>query len=1166
MSNERKRLPGSEKLTRPEDISALSKYLGYIKKTQEEHTELDKDNLEVPGRTTGRIPEIQELPENKEVLDSVDKNGSLSNTRIDLDASRSIELEDSLQTLDAPQNPSLDSKIVGLENNGPKPDLETRRENLEITENIELEDDKINLEDNRTTELPDTKVDLEVSSNLSLEEKRLVLEGDTDKATVLDTHKEELDSNVSEIQLTDKIVGLDNITNQDILPDTKVDLEIESEEITLPTQATLIKDVPEVSINIQEGSSGEIPETKLEETKIELTSSEGGAKEEELETARIDLSTEKETDLDNTRLDIEAQETDRLDEARVNLKVNEDIELGEDRVGVTGEINDPELEQTIIKPGEEAVEISGLDNKRVDIKTSQEIELEGEKLNLSDIPEPTLDERKIDRGGENKEPSLSDYLDSLEDDRDPELGNTKLEIEKKEVSGLYNSVISGPEKKEIDLEDTRLDIEENKTKSLEDEKLELVDVEGVDSLYDTVLEAPQNPDHEGWSKKQLYDSIMTAPEDKKYEKALEMAGSLGPWGMKVASLISSVLSNDSVDPKTASWFDNELKNLLKQMGAMSEFSNEAELAGDESRKPRPDNTTEEVSELPSEKVERPVADNSTYVAGSGNPREEREYTLVEKLFGLYERPFNRDNNKQGYKTIPKYQLPSRGLLDTLNVNNYLRFGVEELFGLWDPKTMAERKVKTVLLNETLALLVIAREQLEKLTKGNRERLPGDGMGLIGDLASGGVSGALGNLKDNALSALQNTFAGVDGIDKTNPLNRPRTKLGVGGWVKEVTTGFDKGNSRQDKQGDGSMDWKQLGKNLGNNLVNALIGGLADMNKERDISFVETYLNNYATMLTLEDLCELSDPNQVNSIEALKEVLKASPYISNPSRFGTIEEGRYGTMSLDTNSYWEIIIEPFCHTSMNGGYSFLPSIEEINVINQSHFGVKTAYSKWLPAVNFELQKSKLTNKSLGLYDGEIVYPITSELSNELRMTIVDDQYKSWRTYFQKCADVSVYSSEAHQLQYYTDIASNTANALWDDTDWEEEISGNADAINASRSAHITVVDKTRPIVALYKNITFLIKIYILTPQYSTIKRFNLLCVLKDFEESYSGDIDAGGYDLNLSFSIVGENPPPDRAGDYEKKYNKKSLSNILGGKNPEKLNQPPKKKGGIIKLL
>jgi hypothetical protein len=46
---------------------------------------------------------------------------------------------------------------------------------------------------------------------------------------------------------------------------------------------------------------------------------------------------------------------------------------------------------------------------------------------------------------------------------------------------------------------------------------------------------------------------------------------------------------------------------------------------------------------------------------------------------------------------------------------------------------------------------------------------------------------------------------------------------------------------------------------------------------------------------------------------------------------------------------------------------------------------------------------------------------------------------------------------------------------------------------------------------------------MTPQYSTIRRFDLLCVLKDFTEEYSGDVDSGGVDLNVTFSIVGENP-------------------------------------------
>ena len=74
---------------------------------------------------------------------------------------------------------------------------------------------------------------------------------------------------------------------------------------------------------------------------------------------------------------------------------------------------------------------------------------------------------------------------------------------------------------------------------------------------------------------------------------------------------------------------------------------------------------------------------------------------------------------------------------------------------------------------------------------------------------------------------------------------------------------------------------------------------------------------------------------------------------------------------------------------------------------------------------------------------------------------------------------------------------------------------------------------------------------MTPQYSTIRKFDLLLVLKDFSEEYTGDIDGGAGDLTVSFSIVGENPanvpmksniinPP------EKKDSGKDYSSIIEG--------------------
>ena len=65
-----------------------------------------------------------------------------------------------------------------------------------------------------------------------------------------------------------------------------------------------------------------------------------------------------------------------------------------------------------------------------------------------------------------------------------------------------------------------------------------------------------------------------------------------------------------------------------------------------------------------------------------------------------------------------------------------------------------------------------------------------------------------------------------------------------------------------------------------------------------------------------------------------------------------------------------------------------------------------------------------------------------------------------------------------------------------------------------------------VVALYKNIAFEIVVYILNPQFNTLKKYKLLCVLKDFSEEYVGEVESGGTDLVVTFSIVGENPSND----------------------------------------
>jgi hypothetical protein len=64
------KIPGCERLTRPEEIKALSKYLRHIKRDLENRTDLEETTLEIPGKTTGQFHDVSELPTEYDKLDS----------------------------------------------------------------------------------------------------------------------------------------------------------------------------------------------------------------------------------------------------------------------------------------------------------------------------------------------------------------------------------------------------------------------------------------------------------------------------------------------------------------------------------------------------------------------------------------------------------------------------------------------------------------------------------------------------------------------------------------------------------------------------------------------------------------------------------------------------------------------------------------------------------------------------------------------------------------------------------------------------------------------------------------------------------------------------------------------------------------------------------------
>ena len=291
--------------------------------------------------------------------------------------------------------------------------------------------------------------------------------------------------------------------------------------------------------------------------------------------------------------------------------------------------------------------------------------------------------------------------------------------------------------------------------------------------------------------------------------------------------------------------------------------------------------------------------------------------------------------------------------------------------------------------------------------------------------------------------------------------------------------------------------------------------------------------------TLSELCGVSQ-GDVKSVESLYAALRKSPYYTSAGKVTANDYNPLMIRTLDSNIYWEVVLEPYCGKE-NGFKNYLPPIHEINTWNITYHGINTAYGRWIPINSFELGKSKLTTKTLALFDGEISYPISMEYTNELKLTIVDDQFKSWRTYFERCMDASIYNSLPHEAGDYAD-----GKWLWDEIDmsnyevstgldWsakdykssmrralKKNMMGKQSGLNKADGT-FTTIDKKYQCVAPYKNITFRCTIYSMTPQLSTISKYDLLVLLKDFTEERSGEIDGGASDLSVSFSIVCENP-------------------------------------------
>ena len=399
-----------------------------------------------------------------------------------------------------------------------------------------------------------------------------------------------------------------------------------------------------------------------------------------------------------------------------------------------------------------------------------------------------------------------------------------------------------------------------------------------------------------------------------------------------------------------------------------------------------------------------------------------------------------------------------------NPSTYLRWLAERSVGsaLRHDKSgklsSTKSSLRQIALDETLALLVLARDKMEKLTKSNRDRLPGN-EGLLGDVGKLISQGATAAVTSLAKKAVKGMF-GANKLDYTVPQNRPTDKQETSSFIAMNDKGRD--NSSEGIEGKKYNFTKEY-------LEGPLVYGINERLEVKGITggaiFATTskVFPRAGMMTTLSELCGKENASEVDTVDKLFNLLKNSPYISTAGKVTSSNEHPLKVSTLDSNMRWEIIFTPFVGIE-NGEMSFLPPIEEINVWNLVYHGIKTGYNYFAPINSFELGKAKLNSKTVPLFEGEISYPTSMEFTNELRLTFVDDQFKSWRTYFERCVDASVYNSTAHKKEDY--------NGTYD------------------LQGKLTAIDKTYTCIAPYKNIAFRCTIYSMTPQYSTVSKYDL----------------------------------------------------------------------------
>ena len=1064
--------------------------------------ELDTTKINI-GRTPGDIElgtyredlitpeELEKLGNYRESLRTEDPLEELGTTKIKLNGIPESELSE------------LPEDKIPLRKTAEDQELGTYKEKLRTPEELdELGNHQEKLRDTREEldDLPEDKIALRQTAE-ELEEL-----GNT-RIDLGITEENELKSLED---YRDPLV----VEDDNSLGDTRIDLG--GTEDYEPTE---LEDYQEILEGTKEAEPG-----SLEDTRIDL---EGTVEYEatELEDYCDPLVVEDNNFLEDERIDLEGTkeaEPESLEDTRIDLEGTKDFEMSEledYREDLSVEDNNFLEDERIDLEGTEEAEMSELEDTRIDLEGTVEYEateLEDTRIDLEGTKEAepsSLEDERIDlEGTKEAEPeSLEDFIDKLEDSRDPELEDERIDLPEAFGDGFEGYNPLGPE----ELESLGGDINNFYESILE--VPEAGDAPRQDGDYNPL--GPEELDSLGGGLENFYDSILGVPEDTEENHTIEE------------------LSDVSIEIPE----DTEENHTVEELSDVS-----IEI---------PEDTEENhtVTELDDTKHKAPNAQ-----APSG--QDDYEYSRNQKLSKeLVDGLAYKDHETSGKTIRSKAEDGDNG---GLTLGDWL----EGILGFdkGDPegKHGKERQKE---LNACLRNLTAERDAVEMIKGTWRSRLPGNNSGIVGDLVSGGIGGMVDGVVDNVVdSAKENIGNAIFGdsfmdIDISKPLNRPDGLLDKGmdavegifgrndkdGWTAAnnritssmpnsaniyATSKFSEAEKElhtrkvNGKSSSGGGFWDKVGDVVGDIVEDTLLG------KGSDYKLKANYLTGKGIETTLEELCGKS-VSEVSSIGDLYTILQQSPYLTTPDKFTSANYSGYRSQTLDTNSFWEVVLEPYAGPE-NGDLNYLPGIHEINIRNIVTHGVNTAYNKWIPFTGFDLQKSKVTSKTLSLYDGEISYPISMEFTNELRITIADDQYKSWRRYFEECAKAAIYNSEGHDYAYY----------LYPRNDKSDYT--------------LTAIDTNNICIAMYKNICFRCLIYISTPQFSNIQKFDLLVVMKDFSEEYTGDVDGGAGDLTVSFSIVGENPVgvesitrkflAANVASYEKKKTSSDYTSILSG--------------------